>query len=50
MSDEEGDQKCICSDSIRSVIGTCPERGHREYYMCPQRKGLFDIREVLEDE
>lgn len=29
---------CLCTDSIRSVIGSCPEKGHREYESCPKRR------------
>jgi hypothetical protein len=30
---------CVCSDSIRSAVGHCPPRGHREYGHCPVRSG-----------
>ena len=31
---------CICTDSIRSVVGTCPPRGDKEFGFCPVRCGL----------
>lgn len=48
MCDEWEDERddCVCTDSIRSAIGKCPEKGHREYYLCPRREGLFRIEEV----
>jgi hypothetical protein len=45
-AEREEDEKCICTDSIRSVIGSCPGRGHREYYFCPRRDGLFPVELV----
>ncbi len=30
---------CVCTDSIRSVLGYCPEKSHREYGHCPVRSG-----------
>lgn len=31
---------CTCSDSARSAIGYCPERGHPEYTFCPNQLPL----------
>jgi hypothetical protein len=28
---------CECTDSIRSVIGKCPDFTHREYLSCPKQ-------------
>lgn len=30
---------CVCTDSIRSVLGYCPTKGDREYGHCPVRSG-----------
>ena len=29
---------CLCTDSVRSVVGSCPEKGHQEYESCPKRR------------
>ncbi|WJN62992.1 hypothetical protein [Streptomyces phage phiScoe25] len=31
---------CECGDSIRSAIGSCPDRYHREYLCCPKQKAI----------
>ena len=33
-----GNDPCLCADSVRSAIGSCPEEGHREYGSCPKRR------------
>lgn len=44
---ENASGKCVCTDSVRSSVGTCPDRYDREFYCCPNRAGIFDVREVL---
>ncbi|ATI18841.1 hypothetical protein SEA_DIANE_57 [Streptomyces phage Diane] len=36
---------CECGDSIRTAIGTCPDRWHREYTFCPKQKPIKTQRE-----
>ena len=36
---------CECTDSIRSAIGKCPEKGHREFYSCPKQKKVTTSQE-----
>ncbi|ATI18997.1 hypothetical protein KGG85_gp57 [Streptomyces phage Tefunt] len=36
---------CECTDSIRSAIGTCPEKGHREFFSCPKQSKLSTTKE-----
>jgi hypothetical protein len=36
---------CECTDSIRSAIGKCPDRGHREYTHCPKQKQISTAKE-----
>ncbi|AWY07625.1 hypothetical protein SEA_YOSIF_61 [Streptomyces phage Yosif] len=31
---------CECGDSIRSAIGECPDRNHREYTHCPKQRAI----------
>lgn len=38
---------CICTDSVHSAIGTCPDPEDREYYSCPRRKGLFPVNLII---
>lgn len=47
MDTKNDEARCVCGDSVRSVIGTCPPRGHREFYSCPKREGLFPVDWVL---
>lgn len=46
MKWEKGHGVCECTDSIRSAIGRCPEKGHREYFMCPKQKKLSTTKEA----
>ncbi|WP_326637320.1 hypothetical protein OG884_26645 [Streptosporangium sp. NBC_01755] len=32
-------EKCVCTDSVHSWTGTCPEPGDPNYYFCPRRAG-----------
>ncbi|MFB4276063.1 hypothetical protein ACBJ59_12265 [Nonomuraea sp. MTCD27] len=34
--------KCVCTDSVRSKVGTCPPPGDREYAFCPRRRAAKD--------
>ncbi|QOV06182.1 hypothetical protein KGG72_gp52 [Streptomyces phage Salutena] len=36
---------CECGDSIRTALGTCPERGHREFLCCPKQDVIKTKRE-----
>ncbi|WP_329289494.1 hypothetical protein [Streptomyces pseudovenezuelae] len=36
---------CECTDSIRSAIGECPDRWHREYTHCPKQKPISTTKE-----
>jgi hypothetical protein len=42
------DEKCICTDSVHSWTGSCPDKWDANYYRCPRREGLFGIEEVYE--
>jgi hypothetical protein len=39
---------CECGDSIRTMLGTCPSRGDREYTSCPKQKPIQTKREETE--
>ncbi|MGW6600558.1 hypothetical protein [Streptomyces sp. NPDC055036] len=36
---------CECSDSIRSAIGRCPEKGDPEFFFCPKQSRLTTNKE-----
>ncbi|MEU4984864.1 hypothetical protein [Streptomyces sp. NPDC021969] len=36
---------CECTDSIRSSLGTCPDRRHREFLCCPKQNRIKTKRE-----